>query len=271
MGDSFAGHLFCSVCEKFEERRCAAVEVSLLRMSAYSGLEPNCQKAQGAVVVGQGGTVALYIRRRLLDSILRAATLGPEYGVSAAVLDQQLSWRAYGRNILEVNLELSGRIIRPGRQAEPHLLIQVQQAFEIDLYLSAADQIRDSQINTCAHDPVRDGDIVVYAYSRAVNMWCEDSASLNFTSDEFTCGCCPTNIQVQVNRDSPQCAFAKVVVTCWRDLGPRGVNNTNIWEYQIGAISDFDFPRLPSQRVYLPEPYAFGTRSLKGLFESAGQ
>lgn len=255
MDKDLPDHVFCTACESFERRASPHFEQTMIGQDSYltGKLDTPCTRAKGVVTVEEHAHT-IHIRRRMLDLVIRAATLGDPFGLSTAHLRVSRSRKAYGINALRIQLELAGRTVTDPA-GNHHLFIRSQQSVELDLHVDRESHLEASRIQACGHDTTRQRSLVALA----MDALDADRGTLSHTSPVTPCPNCPSNLQIEVATASARCVFATVTLTAWRDLGPRGCHTNPVWNAQVTHN-----PRRPFARG--TADYAFGEESLKDVW-----
>lgn len=243
-------HVLCHICEKFERRRLVS-EARVIK-DRFERRRP-CEEAEGTAFVDRYD-VNIYIPRRILDLIVRASILGSSFGLPISSLAQRRSRVAYGVSALTIGIDLEVCVIQAPNE-DHHLFACSRHQVELDLHEDFPRQIEAANIRACDHSHYRRVDTILGALQSF-----KEADGLSFESEIVSCNYCPTDFQVDVNRENHRSVFATTTITAWRDLGPRGPHSNRIWASQTaGCLDSKDFHRSLNA-------YPFGTECLKDVW-----
>lgn len=164
--------------------------------------------------------------------------------------------------------KLRGRIAGPTPDGKPHLFICTRHVVELDQAENILEQLRVVKVGGCDH---------YIGWEREVDMFARllvgaNSSSLSFRGQMVACGACACDMQARISKDSVASVFVTVELTCWRDLGPRGSHRNQMWGGARDKFTTDSFVRSPANGGWTYDgPYAFGTRSLRDVFDAAQQ
>ena len=252
------GLILCTACLKLHQRRDVVCYV-LRSLNKFFTPGRKCSDALGTVKVGK-----LYagesVTREAVELILRAASLGPRYGLSVKELNLEQSWEAFGIGRISVNLTSEARavIAAPGI---PCLVLKTTQKAEIDLRRPIDNQIESSKIVGCNHETTSERRHIAAALEE-VAVFTASQETVE-SSREYRCAGCPTDMRVLASKHGKE-VFARLQVQTWRDLGPRGDHGSQQWQAQSAVWKSKNFDR--TQNGYL-----FGVQWLGSVYDTAKQ
>ena len=224
-------YVVCTLCLRLHFRHPCEIHL-LIQIGPFFEASRPCSKEMG--VFKTLGTVRrLHISREGLELVLRAGVLGSDYGLRLECLQRAMDWEVFAEAHLKVHMESAAKIVKvPGpHDSDRHLFLKTAYTVEMDLRRDVFGQIEAAKIGACGHNR-RNGEEASHIKQiirRAVRAPTHSDAV--FTA-QFSC--CPTDMIVQAIY-KPTEVFVKVKLAVYRDLGPRGDHNMEIWRRQSGS------------------------------------
>lgn len=239
--------LLCTVHEKLHIRN---EDETRLRLTKSSH---SCRKE---CIIRQRGvhlTTGIEFHRVCLDLLIRRKLHGPIFGMEPGSMDFEHVSVHCGTTIAKVRHNGMFRVVDM-QSGFPHLFVRVGKRVEFDLEENLDGQYSNAELWTCHHPGTQR--LVVQAIRDL------QSNEMLLVSTGETCDYCPTDVQVQVSRDTHADLFLCVDLIAWRDLGPRGSHNNDIWKAQKGDGAS-RAPRFDRSR--------YGERSIQEIWEQTAE
>ena len=216
-----------------------------------------CHDKLGVVKTNGPFSKRLAVYRETFELVLRVGVPGQHVCLPLKCFRQQNEWEYFGHARIKIHFKSDAAIIPVpvSRDGEgPHLFIKTIYFVDFDLRRALPDQIEGAEIGGCCHNHDAESKFIMDAIETA-----RKDPLTRRPLDVLRCSGCPTDMVVEVFYKARE-VFAGVCLTAYRDLGPSGDHQGQIWVRQKALyVRNNDFDRGTK--------YAFGNQKLHLLWE----